>query len=250
MAPILDFLTQRGQELLLALYAVTVVMSVVVVILDKRDPTKALMWILVLVLLPGFGLLFYLFLGRNPRRRRAYGRKQLTIMLDDSASVHPFPAPPAAPDSIGRIQTPAGEVRNHWHIARLLLSSNSSPVLQGNATALFQNGAMAFAALLGDLREAREFIDMQFYIFREDRIGDEIARVLKRRAQEGIRVRLIYDDVGSWQLSARFQRDLRASGIDVRPFHRVAIPWLATRLNYRNHRKIVVIDGLHGHMGG
>lgn len=249
MNPLLHFLSLWGKELLLVMYGLTIIMSVVVVILDKRNPSKALMWTLVLVLLPGTGLLLYLFLGRN-LRRRPYGRKQLVLDLRDAPSGASPYVMPELPPGHRHTQFPSEEVRLHWHIVKLLLYSNSSPVLRGNATELFQEGPAAFDSLLKDLAGAREFIDMQFYIFRDDRIGGRIARVLRAKARAGVRVRLIYDDVGSWQLSRGFKRALQEAGVDARPFHRVALPWLATRLNYRNHRKIVVIDGLHCHMGG
>lgn len=240
---ILASLSEHVGFLLAIIYAVMIITTIFVVILDKSDSTKALMWVFVLVMLPVVGFVLYLFLGRNFRHRSYLRKEPVDLSLVGEASQG---ALPSGSDPVHLSE----EFSAHRHIGRLLWGNSQSPALGGNAVELFQDGPSAFEALIADLESATEFIDMQYYIFCQDEIGGRIADILLARARAGVRVRLIYDDVGSWRLGSKFLRELRDGGVDARAFHRVFVPWLATKLNYRNHRKIVVVDGKYAHMGG
>lgn len=120
----------------------------------------------------------------------------------------------------------------------------------GNDVELLNDGGEMFPSLIRALHHARRSIDLEYYIFNDDRIGRAIAEVLLRKVRAGVRVRLLYDAVGSWRLSRRFKERLRAAGVDIRPFGAVRFPWLTRSLNIRNHRKIAVIDGSTAFIGG
>ncbi len=100
------------------------------------------------------------------------------------------------------------------------------------------------------MRRAESSIHLEYYIFENDELGGEIVEILKAKARSGVEVRFIYDDVGSWNLKRRFIRSLREAGIQIHCFMPVVFPWLTSKINYRNHRKIVVIDGRVGYTGG
>jgi cardiolipin synthase len=119
-----------------------------------------------------------------------------------------------------------------------------------NRVAVLNNGKATFASIMEALRSAKTFIHMEYYIFENDRVGRKIAKILMDKARAGVEVRFIYDDVGSWGLNRKFRKQMRAAGVDVRCFMRVAFPWLTSRVNYRNHRKIVVVDGHVAYTGG
>lgn len=115
---------------------------------------------------------------------------------------------------------------------------------------LFNNGKAKFEALERDLREAKTSICLQYYIFACDTLGRRIAGILMEKAREGVQVRVIYDHVGSFSAPSRFFTRMRQAGVEAHPFFRVTFPQLANRINWRNHRKVVVIDEKIGYIGG
>lgn len=246
--------TLGWRDVLTTLYALTIMMAVWAVVMEQRNPQKATIWVLVLLLLPGVGLLLYMFFGQSGRLHRYHRKERVDLALgiplgeeqtEESPSYSHFEAYALHMEQVW----PYG-VREHENVVRLLWYNSHSLVMQGNDTELYQEGEAAFASLLRDLQEAQHSIDMEFYIFSAVGIGMVIGEVLLQRAQEGVRVRLIYDDVGSWRMPRSFRRRLKEGGVQLAAFHPVLVPWLSTRVNYRNHRKIVVIDGRYAHMGG
>lgn len=231
--------------LLISLFYVLAILTIViVVILDKRDPIKAMLWVVVLVMLPFAGLMLYFFFGQNLRRRHIFKRKKRvdnSYLNDDT-----IPSGISYLDSESTIESVAA----YRHIAQLLLNNSLAPVMGGNSVKLFHEGRSAFAQIIDDLENAKEFIHLEYFIFRADKLGQRIAEILIRKAQKGVDVRVIYDAVGSWGIPRRFIKQLRAGGVQIYPFQKVIFPYLSSRLNYRNHRKILVVDGEIAHMGG
>lgn len=120
----------------------------------------------------------------------------------------------------------------------------------GNDVKIFNNGKDKFDALIADLRAAENSINLQYYIFENDNIGREIREILMQKARAGVTVRVIYDHIGCLRVKRAFFKEMRRAGVQVYPFFRVSFPPFATRINWRNHRKIVVIDGKIGYIGG
>lgn len=229
--------------LLILAYGLTIFFTVIVVIVDKREPSKATLWVVVLILLPIVGFVLYIFFGRNFRRRRIFRRKEPMDLSEFEESI--------ARNIVDlRSSDLPEELERNRHIARLIMNNNFSPVLGGNGVSVYHSGEMAFKALLEDISQATRYIHLEYYIFRADEIGRRIGNILIERAQAGIDVRIIYDSVGSFGLSRRFVRQLKRAGIRILPFQEITFPFLASRLNYRNHRKILVVDGVIAHMGG
>lgn len=120
----------------------------------------------------------------------------------------------------------------------------------GNTVEVFTDGQEKFNALERDICAAKHSINIQYYIFEDDNIGNRLAKLLAEKAAAGVKVRLIYDHVGSFHVRSRFFKNLRKRGIEAHPFFKVSFPWWGTRINWRNHRKIVVIDETIGYLGG
>ncbi|WP_029166274.1 MULTISPECIES: cardiolipin synthase [Aminiphilus] len=239
----------RWQGLLphvLTLYAVLIG---VIVLLENRNPDRTLAWILVLVLLPVVGLLLYLFLGprigkgkiheeyahRHPSRRRAAMEKRATEQLRFLRSrtrlkekLEPLP----------------------WKTMTLLLNISKSPVTIRNHVTVLTNGNATFQALFRDIASAKRTVHLEYFAISNDGIGRKLKELLERKAREGVTVRLLYDAVGSWKLGPEYVQDLRDAGVAVSPFLPVSFPVLRRRFNYRNHRKIAVLDGRVGFVGG
>lgn len=224
-----------------ALYFLVALGIALVVISENRNPIKAIAWVLVVILMPAVGIVLYYFFGRDLRRtnivhRRVYRRfKNLPYLFKNSLLQH------------DNIEVQEAKFRP---IAQLCEHLGGAPLLPISDVDIYTQGEDMFAALLADLRGATRFIHMQFYAFLDDRIGSRVAEILMAKAREGVHVRLLYDDVGSISCSNKFWQKLRAAGVQVYPFMRVIFPILSSRINYRNHRKLVIIDGDIGYIGG
>lgn len=231
--------------IILFIYVFTVVSTAVMVIHEKRDPAKTSTWVLILILLPIVGLIFYFFFGQNHRKEKIFNRKAIKdlqqielICQNQLVDIHTskFMGVPSIADNLG--------------IITLLLNNSKALLTQYNHVEIFQTGRKSFRSILDNIDKAEKSIHLEFYIIADDDIGNRIKDKLIGKAKAGVKVRLIYDDVGSWHLPKRFVKELVDAGAEVYPFMEVKFPFLTSKVNYRNHRKIIVIDGKIAFMGG
>lgn len=219
-------------------YAAVILSTVVVVVSENRNPVKSLAWVTVLLVVPGLGLILYIVFGRNIQSKRRISRRNRRRLRRMG-------------DTRGRIRLSAiGSSRPRSQLAHLAYSLCGAELYDGCDAQVFDNGTDKFEALLADIRTARSYINIEYYIIADDKIGTTLARALEERARAGVRVRVIYDHVGSFKARNSFFRSMRAAGVEVYPFFKVVFPFFGTRINWRNHRKIVVIDGRVGYIGG
>lgn len=222
--------------LLLAVYVWIVVSCVIVILSENRNPIRSLTWVIALIFLPFVGIVFYLFFGRSPKMTqmsRQHRRRILSSVQPPKIDLDSFPLSP--------------EQRK---LVKLAAATSHSPLTVHNEIEIFTDGRSKFDALKRDLLNARHFILLQYYIFEDDNLGNEIADILKQKAEQGVTVKVIYDHVGSFKTRNKFFKEMRRRGVDAHPFFRVTFPQLANRINWRNHRKIVVVDGRIGYLGG
>ena len=223
--------------IILIAYVVLVGSACIVVLSENRSPIRSLAWVIALIFLPGIGLIFYLFFGRSLKSLNLlYRHHKRRILQNKHRKVGSL-------DDIGLSQ-------HHKQLVKLAFSLTHSPVTIHNKMSIFTNGANKFRSLLIDLSNARSSILLQYYIFQDDEIGSRIADILCEKARNGVDVKVIYDHVGSFSSSSAFFRRMKDAGVDVQPFFRVTFPQLANRINWRNHRKIVIIDSEIGYIGG
>ena len=223
------------------LYGITAVAIVGVVVSENRNPVKTLAWITVLVLLPVAGIVLYIFFGRSLKHVRMISRKKRRKLIKRDDIKHLMLSQSAAHD----------ELPIKWQqMIKLVNSIQGSPYLANNEVQIFTNGRDKFEAYKRDLLLARNYIHIQYYIIENDNIGNEIATILKQKVQEGVKVRVLYDHVGSFHFDMSYFKKLRRAGVDVYPFMKITFPEFANRINWRNHRKITVIDGEVGYIGG
>ncbi len=231
--------------IILLIYLFTVISTAVMVIHEKRDPAKTSIWVLILILLPVVGLIFYILFGQNRRKEKIFNRKgikdlqQIELLSNNQLvdiQAKKFVNIPSITDNLG--------------IITLLLNNSKALLTEHNQVEIFQTGRKTFRSILDNIDGAKKSIHLEFYIIANDEIGNKIKDKLIDKAREGIKVRLIFDDVGSWHLPKRFVAELVAAGVEVYPFMEVKFPLLTSKVNYRNHRKIIVIDGKVAFMGG
>ncbi len=230
--------------LLQGLYLFTVFFVVSLIIHEKRDPVRTISWVLVIILLPLVGIFIYFVFGQNFRKQKLFNRKG----LKDLAILDVVLQEQLASYSKRKL---GNDIKEQFRpIISLLLNNSKSLYTENNSVALLNNGSETFAAIIDEISKAESFIHLEYYIFSDDKIGTQIQEILIEKAQNGVEVRLIYDDVGSWSLKSSFVQKMRDAGIEVYPFMKVSFPWFTRKVNFRNHRKIVVVDGRIGFVGG
>ena len=220
----------------LVVYTLTIIGVVLVIITDNRNPLKTLPWILVLVLAPGAGLAIYFFFGQNLSKRRIISRrtrKRITTRLEENDAAGGTGIPP-----------------QRLPLARLLSQTALAVPLYGSRLTPYVDGKTKMDALLEAIAGARHHIHIQYYIFSDDETGRRLRDALTAKAREGVEVRILYDDVGCTGVKKAFFEGMRADGIEAYSFLHVKFPRFTSKVNYRNHRKIGVIDGRIGFIGG
>ena len=219
------------------IWQVIAIVAVIHVIMDNRQPAKTMAWALVIWFVPVIGLIFYLFFGINTRKERYVSERSLNQLTKRSMLEFAEQQNLRLPER----QKP---------LIDLFVNQNLSLPFKDNEVEIYTDGYGFFPALLAVIHEAKSHIHVDMYIFAEDALGQLVADALIAKAREGVEVRVIYDDVGCWNVSHRFFERMREEGIEVASFLPVRFPSFTSKVNYRNHRKIIVIDGHVGFIGG
>ncbi|ULL18930.1 cardiolipin synthase [Paenibacillus sp. H1-7] len=220
--------------------------ALAIIFLERRNVAATWAWLMVLLFLPGIGFILYLLIGKTLNGRR------IKAMKDETREEF---------NSVSRQQTeqielgvmhyvdPAMEAY-HDMMHMNLMSGRYSVLTQDNQVEIFTDGRSKFNSLFAAIREAKHYIHLQYYIVRADALGQELIHLLTQKAQEGVEVRLLYDDVGSYGLHKPLLQPLIDAGGMAAAFFPSRIRYLNLRLNYRNHRKVAIIDGKWGFIGG
>ena len=198
--------------------------------MDNRQPVKTLLWLLVLCFLPVAGIILYFFFGQNTRKEHLISRQSLNQLTK-------------------RNMLEFVEQRNlqfpeeYKALMRLYANQNMALPFKDNEVEIYTSGYEFFPALLEEIGRAKHHIHLLSYIFADDALGNLISDALMDKARQGVEVRLIYDDVGNWKVRRAFYERMRDAGIDVHAFMPVKFPAFTSKVNYRNHRKLCIVDG-------
>lgn len=223
--------------LFLTFYYTMVLLLTLRVLLDPRQPAKTMAWILVLWTVPVLGIVLYFFFGQNTRRERIVSQKSMDQLTKRSMLSFVEQRNLRLPEE-------------HRPLFQLFKNQDMALPFKDNEVEVFTSGYDFFPALLRQLASAQHHIHLEWFILADDALGRLVADVLLDRVRAGVTVRLIYDDVGCWNVPSRFFEHLRQGGVDVHAFLPVRFPMVTSKVNYRNHRKICVIDGSVGFIGG
>ncbi len=241
-----DFLSDiwpQTSSVITTLYLITTVFIAILIVLENRSPVKTISWILVLALIPVGGIIVYLFFGQEYRKQKMFSRKglydleQMRKLTTEQLKILPdykFSQP----------------LHFKKHLMNLLLNNSNAILTNDNQIKILKNGNEKFSELFSEIEKAKHHVHLEYYIIEDDETGNYLRELLIRKAREGVEIRLIYDDVGSWKLKRRFIRPMKEAGIQIDCFMKVRFPSLTSRVNYRNHRKIAIIDGQVGFTGG
>lgn len=242
-----DLLNSGWVIVLEAIYLLLILLVCLRIVYDTRSVSKTISYLLLTIFLPVFGAIFYFTFGINYRKRKIYDKK---LKIDESLKIN---FEKFINQNTNRIFSLDDEViSNNKAIIRLMGNpkNGSNPIFANQEIALLRNGEEFFPALERELKKACKHIHFEYYIYENDKIGKRIRDILIEKAKEGVEVRFIYDDFGSAGIRKNIVKELRENGVKAFPFNKITFIRLANKLNYRNHRKIVVIDSETSFVGG
>lgn len=223
-----------------------IILALAIIFLERRESSSIWAWLLVLFFIPIVGFILYLLLGRKLTRRRMFrwsGRKKIGIETLVDYQIESIKE--------GSFEYKLSETAAKYkELIHMNLLSNHAVLTQDNHIHIFDDGQDKFDRLLEDIAEAKHHIHIQYYIFRLDRLGTRILDALIEKAKQGVQVRVLYDEMGSRGVHKKDFKALIEQGGEVEVFFPSVLPLINPRMNYRNHRKIVVIDGKVGYIGG
>lgn len=218
-------------------YSATVIGTIISVLMDNRQPVKTMAWVMVLMFMPVIGIVLYFFFGQDTRKEKLISQHSLDLLT--KSSMLEF-----------AVQKDLNIPEENMTLVKLFASQNWALPFKDNDINIYTDGYSFFNALFQEIGKARQSIHLDTYIFNHDSLGRLLADILIDKAREGIEVRVIYDDVGCWNVNDSFFKRMRDAGIMVMPFIPVRFPAFTSKVNYRNHRKLCVIDGKVGFIGG
>lgn len=217
---------------------------VTIVFVEKRNPTSTWAWILTLTFLPILGFILYTFLGQNLRKKKVFSKKEKRDKYQKllfSQKKYFYYAEKDTTDL---------EAAKYNGIIHLNLKGADSPFTYNNDIEIYTDGKQKFESLIKSLESAKKYIHMEYYIFRNDKIGKRILKILEHKAAEGVEVKFLYDGVGAMDLPEYVFKNLKKNGGKVACFFPSILPYVYFKINYRNHRKIAIIDAKDAFVGG
>ncbi len=225
---------------LIVIYSLLAISLVISLLLNGVRPSKTLAWLLAIFTIPVGGILLYLMLGRNRRIHRLSDLKEHELIkayLETQTNINWKKIYP----------------KNSKHfrgLSHLIRKNSGNPPTSGNHLIILEDGKSTFEAIFKTIENASKYIYVQYYIFEDGDLAQHLFELFEKKIKEGVQVKIIYDGIGSFSLSKKYIRSLKAIGVEVYPFLPFKLGRFLSSLNYRNHRKIIVIDGEIAFTGG
>jgi Phosphatidylserine/phosphatidylglycerophosphate/cardiolipin synthases and related enzymes len=237
-------LVYSGSQYISYLFVLNIILALMVVGFERRNPTATLSWVLLMLFLPGFGFLLYMFLGQDLRKERLFYIKEgeereiFTLVQQQEEYYHN-----------NQLVFNNPRMQEYRELVHLHLS-NQALYTQDNSIQIYQDGKELFRDLADAIKGAERYIHIEYYIIRNDNLGKSIVELLAEKARQGIEVKLLYDGMGCMHVPRKFFQPLIEAGGKTAVFFPPLLPYINLRINYRNHRKICLIDGFYGFTGG
>lgn len=226
-------------------YLIGIVLLAGKIIMDTKTTSKTLAYLLLIIFLPLAGIIIYFVFGVNYRKNKFYNFKferneEIYRRVQDFITAYHNKVLARLPDHYSQFR----------NTINFLFSGSHSPLTQGNKIELLINGEEKFPKVFDIIRQAKHHIHLEYYIYENDDIGNQLANLLIEKSGQGVIVRLLYDGFGSGKIGKRLLTKLREGGVQVTPVNKIRFRLLANRVNYRDHRKIIIVDGEHVFSGG
>lgn len=249
------------QGLILGFLAISYISGTIVamtILLENRDPSKTVTWLLIFILLPGIGLIIYAVFGRNLRKIKIFKTQELASNMKEEKlfrnldEINNLIRLEQDTISVSKLLKDNEEDNIKLKIISLLLNTGMFPFTTNNKVDIFVDGNEKFDRLIKDIENAKDHIHLEYFIIKDSDIGQKIKNLLIKKSKENVKIKILYDDVGCWRFwfHREFFNEMKSHGIEIVPFLPTKFPIIGGKLNYRNHRKIVVIDGHIGYTGG
>lgn len=227
------------------IYTISFLIALAIIFLERKNPSASLAWIMVLFMVPGLGILLYLFLSQNISRKRIFNLTNYENYVLSGALQEQI-------DSVRNKDYPfiKKEAKKWQDMILMHQTYSKSFFTQDNRLSILTDGNHKFESLLSDIQAASHTINIMYFIIKNDMVGQNLIEALTQKAKEGIEVRLLIDAMGSRQISERHLINFKNAGGKYAFFFPPKFKYLNLKLNYRNHRKLVIIDGKIGYLGG
>ena len=211
---------------------------------DGSRPVRVWAWILIITFLPVLGVTLYYFFGVNLRKRKLFNLKKVIDYQQFENFITHY-----SKEIEKKVLQRKDVTTMYLNLIRLLTRTNGSLLTFNNRIQILNDGSETFEAIFDQCEKAQAYIHLQYYLIRDGDLTDRFKQIFSRKLKEGVKVRLLYDHLGSWDLSNEYVEELKQLGVMIFPFMPVRFGNLA-RVNYRNHRKILIVDGDVGFIGG
>ena len=220
------------------------VFAVIIIFFQRRDPKGVWTWLLLLYFIPILGFIFYLLIGTDMHKRKMFKIKEIEDRLNEAIRQQEHSV------KNKELEKEDPQMSGFSDLVMFNLETNGAVLSNDNDVTIFTDGNEKFDALMEDMRNAKEFIHIQYYIIKNDVVFNRIVEILKQKVKEGVEVRILFDGMGCRSISKKYWDELKKAGIKTAEFFPALMRRLHLRVNYRNHRKIVVIDNKIGYVGG
>ncbi|EPQ9591607.1 cardiolipin synthase [Staphylococcus pseudintermedius] len=231
--------------ILVGAFLLNLIFIFTIIFMERRSASSIWAWIFVLGLFPLVGFVLYLLFGRQIQRKSIFKlEKQDRIGLDSIVNDQ------LTAIKNGEFEVDNPHIQNYSRMIQMLLYNNAAFYTNNNEIKLLTDGNEKFDCLKEDIRNAERYVHIQYYIFRHDTLGKSILKLLEEKLEQGVEVKMLYDDMGSRALTLRDFKRFKEKGGHVESFFPSKLPLINLRMNNRNHRKIVIIDGQIGYVGG
>ncbi|MDE5893456.1 MAG: cardiolipin synthase [Acetatifactor sp.] len=218
--------------------------AIIIIFFERKEPRSVWAWLLLLYFIPFVGFLFYLLLGTDMHKRKMFRMKEVEDKLNEEVRGQEYRLRNRRPEEMDE------EIDRYKALIMYNLESSGAVLTDDNNITIYTDGNAKFDALIEDMRQAEKYIHMEYYIIKNDVVFQRIIEVLKEKAAQGVEVRILFDSMGCRTVKNRFWKELNSCGIQTAEFFPALLGRLQLRVNYRNHRKIVIIDDKVGYVGG
>lgn len=227
-----------------AIFCINILLAMSVIFFERKNPSATWAWIMIMLFVPVVGFILYIVIGQDMRKRKTFTKKEeedrylaLLHAQETRLSYHLS----EFKDTI---------TKTFQSVIRLHLVGHESLYTDDNHVTIYTTGKDKFDHMFQCIENARKYIHLEYYIIRPDKLGDRLKSLLIKKAKEGVQVLLVYDEMGCFRTKKSYFKELKAAGVKIACFYPSVIPFLKLRLNYRNHRKICVVDGETAFLGG